>query len=357
MNAIGAAEWLKFHLQLLSNSDLNRINSISTDTCPTMFAMHDILRESPELRHVFFIPCDSHGLQLLCKDLLTIPRFSLTHKKAQIIVKAFKKAPLQYAHLREFQHQIYNQNYTLILSVITQWGTQYRLISSLLRSKDALRRYAEVHKVKDLGHDAFEYICDNAFWAELEILHEILKPIDEKLKMSESSKSHLGHVMNRWNDIVDHLHRKAMAIPELIDFLEQSDDDITGTKGAFHRRYNRQVTTIHTVAYFLMPENRQVQIPVVYERPIYNFFRQYTNSQTEYETICEEFQAFRSQQAPFESIHVCWDHIQKPKVFWSHQGSYTSMIGTLAKHIFSTPVNSVASERAFSIQNLIHMKL
>src|SRR6266496_4874924 len=106
MNAIGAAEWLKFHLQLLSNSDLNRINSISTDTCPTMFAMHDILRESPELRHVFFIPCDSHGLQLLCKDLLTIPRFSLTHKKAQIIVKAFKKAPLQYARLREFQRQI-----------------------------------------------------------------------------------------------------------------------------------------------------------------------------------------------------------------------------------------------------------
>ena len=100
-----------------------------------------------------------------------------------------------------------------------------------------------------------------------------------------------------------------------------------------------------------------MQIPVVYERPIYNFFRQYTNSQTEYETICEEFQAFRSQQAPFESIRGCWDHIQKPKVFWSHQGSYTSMIGTLAKHIFSTPVNSVASERAFSIQNLIHMKL
>ena len=243
------------------------------------------------------------------------------------------------------------------MSVITRWGTQYRLISSLLRSKDALRRYAEVHKAKDLGHDAFEYICDNTFWAELEILREILKPIDEKLKMSESSKSHLGHVMNRWNDIVDHLHRKATAIPELIDFLEQSDDDITGTKGAFHRRYNRQVTTIHTVAYFLMPENRQVQIPVVYERPIYNFFRQYTNSQTEYETICEEFQAFRSQQAPFESIRVCWDHIQKPKVFWSHQGSYTSMIGTLAKRIFSTPVNSVASERAFSIQNLIHTKL
>ena len=119
MNATGAANWLKFHLQLLSNGDLNRINSISTDTCSTMLKMRDVLRESPEFKHCFFIPCDSHGLQLLCKDILAIPRFHNTHEAAQAIVKAFKNAPLQYARLREYQRQIYNKNHALILSVIT----------------------------------------------------------------------------------------------------------------------------------------------------------------------------------------------------------------------------------------------
>src|SRR5579859_4905540 len=36
--------------------------------------------------------------------------------------------------------------------------------------------------------------------------------------------------------------------------------------------------------------------------------------------------------------------------------SHSSLLGKLVYHIFSTPCNSVASERAFSTQNLIHTK-
>ena len=53
------------------------------------------LQEALELKHVFCIPCDSHEIQLLVKDILTdIPQFKLLHDQAQAIAKAFKLSPL-----------------------------------------------------------------------------------------------------------------------------------------------------------------------------------------------------------------------------------------------------------------------
>ena len=45
--------------------------------------------------------CQSHGIQLLVKDILMIQHFK--DIQAQSIIKAFKKAPLQYAHLKQCQ--------------------------------------------------------------------------------------------------------------------------------------------------------------------------------------------------------------------------------------------------------------
>lgn len=43
MTAVNQANWLLDHLRTVSDGNLDRINSISTDTCPTMFAMWVIL--------------------------------------------------------------------------------------------------------------------------------------------------------------------------------------------------------------------------------------------------------------------------------------------------------------------------
>jgi len=44
MNAHNIAAWVKSHLRDLSRGNFARINSISTDTCPTMFAMWEELK-------------------------------------------------------------------------------------------------------------------------------------------------------------------------------------------------------------------------------------------------------------------------------------------------------------------------
>jgi len=45
------------------------------------------------------------------------------------------------------------------------------------------------------------------------------------------------------------------------------------------------------------------------------------------------------------------------KMFWELAAGLITFLSQIAIRIFSTPVNSVASEHAFSVQNLIHTKI
>jgi hypothetical protein len=53
-----------------SQYNFSCISSLTTDTCTTMRNTWTGLEKQDLLSHVLFIPCDSHGLQLLIKDLL-----------------------------------------------------------------------------------------------------------------------------------------------------------------------------------------------------------------------------------------------------------------------------------------------
>lgn len=117
-----------------------------------------------DLKHCFFIRCDSLGIQLLIKDILKIDECKSIHAEAQLVVKAFRKAPLQYARLRKYQIQGYGEARSLVLSIITRWGTQYRLFVSLECSKAAIKRYALNHNADDLAQGAYDYITSPIFW-------------------------------------------------------------------------------------------------------------------------------------------------------------------------------------------------
>jgi Protein of unknown function (DUF 659)/hAT family C-terminal dimerisation region len=359
MTALAAAEWLHDHLLAISNRQLERVNSISTDTCSTMLRMWAEIEKFDDLKHCLFIPCDAHGIQLLVKDVLTqLPRFNNIMQQAQCIAKSFRLAPLQYARLREYQLGYYGQHQSLVLLVMTRWGTQYRLILSILKNKDALKRYVLEYgslpaseRNKQLAIDA---ITDKEMWVQLEALRELLQPIDECLRMAESGKSHLGHVLNRWADILKHLRMKSIEHEELHAFISD---------GAFQERYNRQVLPIHIVAYYLMPattlhdiHNNSTAIPIGFEEQITKFFNRYASSREQATLMVREFIRFRTQQAPFEPSRQCWQESDDAPLFWQCALGLGPNLGPLAIRIFSAPVNSVASERAFSVQNLIHNK-
>jgi hypothetical protein len=65
------------------------MSSLSTNTCATMRKTWTRLEDHPLLKHAFFVPCDSHGLQLLIKDILESKLFCDVITKAQLIVSTF----------------------------------------------------------------------------------------------------------------------------------------------------------------------------------------------------------------------------------------------------------------------------
>jgi Protein of unknown function (DUF 659)/hAT family C-terminal dimerisation region len=358
MTGSATAAWLRDHLRVLSNQRLDRINSIVNDTCSTMRLMWSEIEKFDDLRHCFFIPCDSHGIQLLVKDILKLHSLNDTLQEGQCLAKSFRNAPLQYARLREFQKEVYGKHQSLILSVITRWGTQYFLVQSLLDNKDAIKRYADEFGLlpasERIKQPALNAIRNREFWGKLEALRELLKPIDECLRMSESGKSHLGHVLNRWKVILKHLKNRSLEHEELKSFIEE---------GAFMERYNRQVLAIHITAFYLMPattindiRNESIALPLGFETQITEFVKRYSPSAEAARAAIREFMLFRSQQPPFEPVRQCWQELDDPHLFWCIGIGLAKNIGTIALRLYSAPVNSVASERAFSVQNFIHNK-
>src|SRR5579859_6968077 len=89
MNAVNNEEWLRTHLLELSNHNPSRVNTVTMDTYSMMFSMWEQLESYNDFKHCLFIPCNSHGIQLLIKDVLELPPFSSIVKQAQILVKAF----------------------------------------------------------------------------------------------------------------------------------------------------------------------------------------------------------------------------------------------------------------------------
>ncbi len=89
------------------------------DTCPTQRKAARILASQQEYQKVFFVPCDSHGLQLLIKDILELPWFNKILKNVHAIITAFTGSLKQLDLLQNCMYEILGKVFSFALSVIT----------------------------------------------------------------------------------------------------------------------------------------------------------------------------------------------------------------------------------------------
>ena len=106
MNAKTQARWLLKHINETLQSQFWRVNTFVIDTCSTMRALWSELEAFDKLKHVFFVSCDSHGLQLLLDDIIKLSWFTKILEEAQWIVKFFLAALKELAILWKFQMTI-----------------------------------------------------------------------------------------------------------------------------------------------------------------------------------------------------------------------------------------------------------
>lgn len=364
MDAETQLEYVLRQATIATDRRLWRMNSLATDTCATMRSLWAKIQATPQLRHVFCVPCDSHGIQLFLKDIFRIPWWKDTIKHAQLVVRSFRAAHKEYAVLQDFQLREENggKRIALILHCITRWGTQVGMLRALRRSQAALEAYSQQTSPQiDKGRKKktvhiLPILRDPYFWQKVATATRILTPIHEIQCLSEADNYPLYRVINNWILIKQSLMKSGTEhgtqdcqIPYIVRTLW---DD----------RYLKQVTELHVVTSLLIPGNHTIksigQTPETAFGPIMTrFFLQYTPGTEQTTTCMRDFWAFRAQiHAFFPHQDSVWTYIDDPVTFWDTAAQFCPTLGTLASRLLQVPGNSVPGERAWSIQNLILTK-
>jgi hypothetical protein len=309
-----------------------------------MKSLWNFLSTKEIFKETIFVPCDSHGLQLLIKDIVTMPEYVETLGRANLLVSHFRSAHKQLALLRHYQRECYNKTMAFTLAAETRWGTQVYLLNSISRSRDALRAFRRDRDNDCKNNEILDIIVDEGFWADVADLLDILRPIHKLQIQSESSRGHLGHVLPRWKTIREALasHAASSALLELFD-----------------KRFKQQIDDIHVLAYHLDPVNAGVAVGTEM-RECFNTMRTYTSRET-YLAIKGEFLNFKKQRDVFakQAYADLWEEeiVSRPKDFWEMAECVSGQLAAFARRLYGAPPNSVPSERAFSAMKLQHTRL
>ncbi|EED14263.1 conserved hypothetical protein [Talaromyces stipitatus ATCC 10500] len=354
LNAPMIADWIFQQLQAFLTElfgeriDWKVINSLSTDTCPLMRAVSKLLLQKPQLKHTFMIPCDSHGLQLIFKDLLDMKASKTVtvkqiFKEASEIVSFFHNSPLQYARLQKIHIKHKNRRQVLIASVITRWGSQYNLLSSVFEMKQSLLEWAWImgnHDTKQLV-EVIGTIQSSDFWLLLESLCAILKPLHIAQKESESSNANVMEVIVRWLKLQNDMTTTASYMP--------LDPDIKSyfTEGGFEKRAKLQLLPVYWLGYWLDPSRILQPLDAPTEEDIRLLL--------EPQNAWVDFLHFRQQGGPFYNA-TCWQ-AKDISIFWLEATDLAPNLASIAKRLINTIASSAAAERAFSLMNLQHTKI
>lgn len=160
------------------------------------------------------------------------------------------------AKLREHQQTVYGKAIAFCVVVITRWSTRDRLFVSIIRNKEALRRYLESDS-SECSPDISSIINDTTFWATLDDIRILIHPISELQQMSESSKSHIGQVHGRWKRIEDHISNTTKTLTT----FTKTPSSAAVLVNLFTTRRAVQTSDIHIAAYWLDPTNIKKTIP------------------------------------------------------------------------------------------------
>jgi hypothetical protein len=198
-------------------------------------------------------------------------------------------------------------------SVITRWGKQWGLLHSAFRNAQALRHFVVDPRSSFKKPQFMAIIADQNFWIRLENLLMILKPLHEAQKMSESGKSFISLVGGRWLQAQEEMR----AVRHIYEpFAEEVNHYLNTT---FQARMNLQLTSLHWLAHFLLPENYDKPIDP-WEMGFIRLFEHYIPNAAEAAKAVDSFYQFRLRTGPFIAA-AAWSYKDDYYRFWLRQVS------------------------------------
>ena len=357
-DAVGYVSVVEPVLLDLLDGDTSKVNGLVTDTNSTMRSFHREMAKRPGFSHVFYTLCDSHGFQLLIKDIVKAEPYKTTIANVSKITTWFKKSKLQLAFLRQHQLRAYGKKKALVASVITRWGTQLQALHSVLGNKEALLAWARdgltVQKTPSRSHAALFDIIGNVknhvFWREVEVLATVLGPIGAVQERSESDKLNVGHTLMNWRQIAANWCQ----LRNSGEWLEVDWDPLF-TKLA--SREEIQTLDIHVTAWALDPTTRYTSLSIQQLTCVEAFLQEFSPASS-WPKVRSQFTQFRAQDGPHFSMgSATLNSGETPYEFWLRLSTTDLELAHVAKRILSTLANSVPSERSFSATKFLQNKV
>ena len=344
-------------LEEICHGKFSRINAFCTDTASVMRKTHTDLARMENFCHCFFSLCDSHGLQLLVKDILHMEYFKDISDDTAFITTFFKKSKLQLARLRNEIMEYWGHVRSFITACLTRWGTNFKAIESVQRAHRPLQRYArrpdvladsEKSELKLLP-TLLSKINDPLFWHRLDIILAILEPVCKSQVRSEADRANVGHVIPRWFEIVAEWQK--------IEAVKQFPDlPWFQLYNLHHLRMTKQTYDLHFAAYALRPDTVKTPLTPEYNTKAIHFLETVC-SQEDFIDVVRDFNNFRARAGGhFGSQSLLFHEKFTPLDAWRFIANQGSLLGSVAVRVFTTICNSVPSERSFSAVNWIHSK-
>ena len=239
------------------------------------------------------------------------------------------------------------------------------MVKSLIKIKPALTTFftqyttfgdSSIVKASNL-QSASDLIWSKDFGVALQLIYDILDPINEAIKMSESDKCMVRHVIPQWQSILDSIKKH--------NTNSDSVDIALIEERCFKPRYRLQVSAIHILAWILDPANASKRdhrgvtaIPYISESEWRELlYDQFTTQGIHHVAAMEQFNEYWLQQGRFTPTSPVWQYRTRPDQFWLFIYSQCPDLAPLAVRLARTLANSVAAERSFLILNLTHTKL
>jgi hypothetical protein len=182
------------------------------------------------------------------------------------------------------------------------------MLESIERSEEALSKLASRSDV-ELGNNIRTILQDDFFWNHLKKLLLILKPINEAIRMSESTSHDLSKVIKQWLSIYTHLVD--------CERFKQFEADLHEYTSRFHPRMAKQVSDVHRATFYLDPAHHKHQMAPPIQRRVNELIRHHC---VDADTAIEEFNSFRSKAGIFYEAE-CWEYTNDTKSFWKMQVS------------------------------------
>jgi hypothetical protein len=144
-----------------------------------------------DIEHILTVPCDSHRLQLIIKDILQQPAIKDVWTAATLLINSLQNVPKQYAYLKNKQRKLYKKEKALLGTAITRLGLQVGMLQSIMNTKEALQELGDRYNVDFLQKLNLQL---SSFYFSIQELLNLLKPIYKAQKMSKDNKANFGYV-------------------------------------------------------------------------------------------------------------------------------------------------------------------